>query len=365
MTICLPLLAHDDEACHCAVTLSPLRSPLDSFPRHLVIQMLSWLPPASVARTRVVCLRWQRICQLRSFWIGFEFSPSSSKFPASTLTQILNALRDSGRRAHAFLESWRSGMDWAPINDRVLSLFPSSLRHLHLYNDQVTDAGIKTLVNGGCRLETLSLELCQHVTANSIIFVAEKCKDSFRNLTVRWCPLVAEDGVCMALRLMSAIESVRLTHVTDATFEALQDIESLKTVIMECSQATTVQFVTSVCKWRQLTSLTLDACPELSNTAIESVLRDNKNLKHLSLRRNVWVSSFTLALISKYCARLKSLDLRQCRAVEVGGLLELVSESTLSELRELELYGTCIQPMSPMAQTLSDRNPQVKLLFRW
>lgn len=261
-------------------------------PNEIMEHVLSFLPHAFVrTRARLVCVHWNEISVLPSFWQSFEFPKASCTLGTDTLLKILTLPRFC--RLQTLVFGWTHKVDDSTIS-RLLAANSSlknsllsleihrcsgvddrsakkiaqfrNLRSLKLYNSSnwkgVTDTGMKE-ISKLSKLQVLQLSFFKRLT-NESIKELHKLK-RLKELHISGAPLVSDQGitalsllhfVSLSLSLCGTLTDQTLfvlpnnfprlqflslgynnpsSFFTDAGLAALKDLRELKELRLERS----------------------------------------------------------------------------------------------------------------------------------
>lgn len=213
----------------------------------------------------------------------------------------------------------------------ITTLIPKTtrLRNLSLYYcGKVTSHGIKSVTHNCLELETLNLGDLYQITDVPFFFDREgdgrhstetHMMHKIRDLCLSDCKEITDHGLSEISRRCSSLEKLCLTgciKLTDAGVTAL-----------------TCDVNTGAVRGQFLKELDLTFCTKLTDTGLQNIMqRCKRNLQTLKLNGCVEVSDECIQLLSRECGGIQNLSLAHLRMLTDAGLKACAENLWLEEI---------------------------------
>ncbi|KAM4528653.1 S-phase kinase-associated protein 2 [Odontesthes bonariensis] len=309
----------------------------DHLPDELLLRIYFCLPLQDLLRISVVCKRWHRLAFDESLWHSVDLDGLTHMGPA--LQQVLKTGVCRLRCPRAFVEELQlKGIGPLQIVDMDLSnsIIPTSalesimcncnlLKYLSLEGLQLSDNILSCLAKNRSLLQ-LSLNGCSMFSAPALADVLKSCS-SIEQLNVSWCSFSNDHVRSVVHNLSPTVTDLNLSGYRESL-----TLDDVKVLVERCPQIQTLDISDS-------TLLTADSFP---------VLRQLKNLQHLSLSRCYHIHLAALLDLGKMFPALHLLD-----------VFGLVQDSQLPSLKkEMPRVSINSRPFSSIARP----TPATKLM---
>ena len=203
--------------------------------------------------------------------------------------------------------------------------------------EMITDVGLSWVGRGCPALETLVLRDCAKVSNAGVRAVSDGCHH-LRAIDLKNCKRVTDVGVrqlgqgCARLAKLDASGLFLLTDgmKREFGFEGLQALSGccpeMKDLHLNgCFQVSTLALKSIAKGFRDLRSLALGSCPNLTAEGLVSVTHACEGLTRLSLAHcGDCVTDECLKAIGRHSARLRILDLTDCDQITEKGVRALI-----------------------------------------
>ncbi|CAH9083883.1 unnamed protein product [Cuscuta epithymum] len=247
-----------------------------------------------------------------------------------------------------------------------------SLKVLSLWNvSSVSDEGLYVIAKGCHSLEKLDLSHCTSISNKGLLSIAENCPNltsltvescpcvgnegiraigrrcpELRSLTVKDCLVISDEGIAGLLSSASSVTKVKLhgLSITDFSLAVIGHYgnEITRLDLGELHNVTQKGFwvMGNAHGLQKLTSLTISSCRGITDLSLEELGKGCLNLKHICLRKCLFVSDFGLSAFTKAKELLEILKLEECNRVTRTGLLNAVSNCRkLKSISVTKCYG--------------------------
>jgi EIN3-binding F-box protein len=229
-----------------------------------------------------------------------------------------------------------------------------ALRSLSLWDvPQVTDAGLAEIAAECHALERLDITGCPLVTDKGLIAVAQGCPE-LKSLTIEACSGVANEGLkaigrsCVKLQAVNikncahvddqgvsglvcsataSLAKVRLQglSITDASLAVIgyygKAITDLTLARLPAVGERGFWVMANAMGLQKLRSMTVSACPGLTDLALASVAKFSPSLKLVNLKKCSKVSDGCLKEFAESARVLENLQVEECNKVTLMGIL--------------------------------------------
>eukprot|EP00899_Mesostigma_viride_P008359 jgi/Mesvir1/17524/Mv08778-RA.1 len=207
------------------------------------------------------------------------------------------------------------------------------LQRIDLCKTSVTDAGITAIANHCAELRHLDAAFCVGMTDASLSLLARRCKDRLEHLGLEGCRSIGDEGMlavaenCPSLRRLDigAGDGCSSRGITEA---------SLSVLARRCTQ---LAYLRAPYAGQQLRS-----------EPILAMAGHWGQLQHLNLSRSADMTDRAVQAIVRHCRALRELYLSWCYSVTDGGVAPLARHGPPG-LRALKLSGTQVTDASVVA----------------
>ena len=209
--------------------------------------------------------------------------------------------------------------------------------------EQITDRSIKTIAPFCTKITSLNLNACTRITNFAIQAIAQYCRN-ITSLNLACCYLLTDfaiQAIAPSCVNLTTLNLCGCNHLTDNAIRTLLPycgelttlnlsgcnkltIPAIQAIIKQkCSQLTTLNLsslnitnasitsITSDC--REIKSLNLSWCSELTDPAINSIVQNCQNLTSLDLGYCKKLTDASIQSIGEHYPELTSLNLTHCK----------------------------------------------------
>lgn len=211
------------------------------------------------------------------------------------------------------------------INDfsvmRLIELRGSSLTHLYLDGEQMTDKGFRAL-SGCLKLQHLGISFCEEMTDYGLSGV--KPLSNLRWLKLRKGIRLTAHGL---KDLFTEGKLSKLTHVN----------------LSECTELDDSVLISLSLKCLSLTNLCLHWCWEVTDVGVSEVVKNSCHMLVLDLTGMVRITGAPFRSINSHLPNLTILNLEQCNSIDDTILQELFCDRP--SLKVIDYYGDHFLPI--------------------
>ncbi|XP_038136542.1 S-phase kinase-associated protein 2 [Cyprinodon tularosa] len=269
----------------------------DHLPDELLLRIYFCLPLQDLLRVSAVCKRWNRLAFDESLWHSVDLEGLTHTGPA--LQRVLKTGVRRLRCPRAFVEELEF-TETGPLRlvelDLSSSIMPTSalqsiicgcrqLQYLSLEALQLSDSIISCLAKN-CNLLQLNLSGCSGFSAAALADMLGSCC-SLEQVNVSWCNFSREHVQSVVNHLSPSVTALNLSGYRESL-----TLDDVKVLVERCPDIQTLDLSDS-------TLLMADSFP---------VLKQLKNLRHLSLSRCYHIHLAALSDLGKMLPSLSFLD---------------------------------------------------------
>lgn len=213
---------------------------------------------------------------------------------------------------------------------------PLRLRSLAIGGFQcgIWDYGLRALAMNQTSLKELDISWCVDVTNFGLIEIASRLRE-LTSLNLTDCSKITDNGVVQAatrlknLRILQLSMCTEITNVSLAAIEVhLPDLEVLS--LARCSRLKEFGLISLLQHLRKLRSLNLTNCPAVSDKVVVALALNCPLLESLNVGFSSITNDSVLALLSSL-RRLRHLDLQKCVQISDGALEVILREGIALE----------------------------------
>lgn len=218
------------------------------------------------------------------------------------------------------------------VNDKVLEALSKNCHNLEELGLQgctyITDSGLTFLVKGCQRMKFLDINKCSNISDIGVCSVSISCSCSLKTLKLLDCYKVGDESVLSLAQFCKNLETLIIGGCRDISDESVKSLaiaacsHSLKNLRMDwCLNISDLSLNCIFCNCRNLEALDIGCCEEVTDAAFQGLNKGGSKLglKVLKVSNCPKITVAGIGLLLDSCNSLEYLDVRSCPHVTEAG----------------------------------------------
>eukprot|EP00939_MAST-03C_sp_MAST-3C-sp1_P001877 g1877.t1 len=201
--------------------------------------------------------------------------------------------------------------------------------------DLITDGGVKELVSRCPKLTRINIKECDKITDAALSLLGSL--KNLRELDVQDCDLISNNGLS-ALKQLTSLNLNYCCEITDKGLEIVANqCPNLLSISLTELQVSDQGIRGLVEKCKKLQRVCLYQCRRIGDTAVAAIAKYCPDLEDLDIQYCPRVTDASMKLVASSCPQLRDLKIRNCEKVTDAFLEVLVSNC--KAIRRVDCFG--------------------------